>query len=1395
MMRSLLSHRRTFLSPRAQHKGRRAGVLLLIVLSMLTLFMMLGATYLVAASRARLAARAYSRLTFMGDDARIPYDRVADSVLMTVLRGGPTVSSGTSTVGVLFESILADKYGPPSNTISGSATIISGSGPVVVVSATLLSGSAQPTDLNGRILSFVGPGDRVTSHRILRAWPWPATGSVSNVPATAFGLALDAIQPSSAFVPPTGSTRVVINGREFAGAPATSATAPPANESWDGFDFHNPFLSQVAPGTTISSSTVSQISYASNGPLFTPFSSGTLVNALTTSAFPYDFDGDGICDIADNDADGVPDGLFLDFAIPDSTDGAGNRVKTRASVLVVDLDGRFNVNAHDSLPRLAYSGTTHWTGAVDTGSVPIGSGYGVGEIDGGKVLTTSTSVGLFQLTGGETAVMTGTRSAGSRYSLGEQTLRLSALEGKYGEQASTNWALLSDQLISTAFPSVYSRPGVPDTDDTASQIVDRRVADPTASPPTNYGIPPLWWTGTNAAAFNWGVAGTDYPLPRGIFNSPPDLHGRMRTLTLSSTTAGGVVPHLAFAQPEWSSGTLATDHHETRDDPYEFLIDTRTGLGGYLAHPSTSGTTSNLVSVARDNPFTPAELEAVLRPYDVDTNRHSPRLAAMLGAASEESRLKITTDSWDTTAITGSAALTLFGTAGGTSGWLQRIGPSVSIYSTVPTLSLAAGDLVANEVSRGHRFDLNRALAASESSNAGYPASLSNLVSEPYHYQRVNYFKDLYTLLVGLTQSGTTPLPLDQSRALAQWAANVVEFRDADSRVIPFEYDTDPLAGWEVDGWVSGTSLPSGAPEPRRRIVWGAERPEIVLQEVFAWHNTASGTSGMAITLHRPWNATAYASGSSSFIAAEPCDVTLDTLDSGTTGAPTNIVDLGKKASATAGSIPNPDYVDISGTTYPIWRLRITGTAGTTYLRLDTDTASAGEEYVLDTGTSSLTPAAKPRLAVDSSLTLFTGTAIPLGNPSAPPPVASGTATLSVSGSTVRIVGAAILSSGTIYLERLSDPTQPLSTGTATIPGTSVTGTTVWTGTSALDTTDIPVRYIVVDQCPFNSTETQVASPVATSNRRLASGSSAFWRSPSTTSTGTLGPLTNGVSINFPSSVSTGDTAWLPWPNRPFASPAELLMIPQGDSEAILRDYTKLNPSLSGTIAPPITGSVGSGFGPPIPLDPLLEAVDVPTRFRSIHITSTSAVVTTTTTGIDPTITTVNQLSSFREPGRVNLNTVVAADVWNAVVAGPLAAPVRTGSDAGYAMSGTAPPNPARSLYGLLTLHGGTTGTVVISDTASVTGTFSGPGFLPPLTFALNPQQQIYTATRLANTATPRSNVFAIWVTIRQSIDNDPDSVRYHRAFYIIDRSIPVAFEEGRDHNVLDCVRLRRIIQ
>ena len=78
---------------------------------------------------------------------------------------------------------------------------------------------------------------------------------------------------------------------------------------------------------------------------------------------------------------------------------------------------------------------------------------------------------------------------------------------------------------------------------------------------------------------------------------------------------------------------------------------------------------------------------------------------------------------------------------------------------------------------------------------------------------------------------------------------------------------------------------------------------------------------------------------------------------------------------------------------------------------------------------------------------------------------------------------------------------------------------------------------------------------------------------------------------------------------------------------------------------------------------------------------------------------------------------------------------------------------------------------------------------------------------RLGNLVTNRSSVFAIWVTIgffEVDANGDPvdrelnaengENVR-HRGFCIFDRSIPVAFEPGKNHNVERAIRLYTYIE
>ena len=62
---------------------------------------------------------------------------------------------------------------------------------------------------------------------------------------------------------------------------------------------------------------------------------------------------------------------------------------------------------------------------------------------------------------------------------------------------------------------------------------------------------------------------------------------------------------------------------------------------------------------------------------------------------------------------------------------------------------------------------------------------------------------------------------------MAQWAVNVVDYRDPDGIMTQFRYDPNPFDGWDVDDTVPTTY----------RTVWGMEYPELTLEESLAFHD------------------------------------------------------------------------------------------------------------------------------------------------------------------------------------------------------------------------------------------------------------------------------------------------------------------------------------------------------------------------------------------------------------------------------------------------------------------------------------------------------------------------------------------------------------------------------
>jgi hypothetical protein len=96
-----------------------------------------------------------------------------------------------------------------------------------------------------------------------------------------------------------------------------------------------------------------------------------------------------------------------------------------------------------------------------------------------------------------------------------------------------------------------------------------------------------------------------------------------------------------------------------------------------------------------------------------------------------------------------------------------------------------------------------------------------------------------------------------------------------------------------------------------------------------------------------------------------------------------------------------------------------------------------------------------------------------------------------------------------------------------------------------------------------------------------------------------------------------------------------------------------------------------------------------------------------------------------------------------------------------------------------------------------------------------NPYFRYQALQKLGNVVTTRSNVYAVWITVGffevtpdtdyavhpdgfelgAEVGSEDGTIVRHRMFMMVDRSIPVAFERGANHNVHKAILLKRVIE
>ena len=205
----------------------------------------------------------------------------------------------------------------------------------------------------------------------------------------------------------------------------------------------------------------------------------------------------------------------------------------------------------------------------------------------------------------------------------------------------------------------------------------------------------------------------------------------------------------------------------------------------------------------------------------------------------------------------------------------------------------------------------------------------------------------------------------------------------------------------------------------------------------------------------------------------------------------------------------------------------------------------------------------------------------------------------------------------------------------------------------------------------------------------------------------------------------------------------------------------------------------------------IFEYLHVPSKFAGTQISLDPGSLS----GVPGFAPPFNVVSTYREPGRVNLNTIEDSEVWKAVMHGePSSDPSVSKPHHGPAHSSL------QDTYhgpGEVSASGGTTVAMpLLSSSLGFEGTDPNSPFL-----------RYQPINRMGNLVTNRSNVYAVWMTLgffettkEGRLDSPPveaggSGLERHRAFYMIDRSIPVGYENGHDHNTQDVFRVKRYIE
>ena len=375
-----------------QRVRARRGITLLFVLSLIVLFLLMGAAFVSVSGNFMRTSRARARIEVRGDTGRTMVQRA----LFEALRGPAIALAPRSLYG---HTLLADQYGGSSRGQVETAAAFSNPQfirltlrdlepattppmPPEALQPTAPPGAA-PVPLSdasgaydGQVLTFVDDplnvGIRGQSFRIFH---YQVDTDASGVVVDRYFLIVPPLTPGqNAFSNPANlvDANIIINDRDF--APNVTAGPPLniVNEPYDAIDEFNVFLGGYERGAA-------NPQYASfYGPIDAPtgYTVGPVADPTPVGK-------------VDTDGDGSEDSRWIDPFWPIQYDSNGRAYKVKIAYQITDLDGRFNLNVHGhefeadpANPRGGLDPTrlVDLLGMPAVVDKPLGVGYGPAEV-------------------------------------------------------------------------------------------------------------------------------------------------------------------------------------------------------------------------------------------------------------------------------------------------------------------------------------------------------------------------------------------------------------------------------------------------------------------------------------------------------------------------------------------------------------------------------------------------------------------------------------------------------------------------------------------------------------------------------------------------------------------------------------------------------------------------------------------------------------------------------------------------------------------------------------------------------------------------------------------------------------------------------------------------------